>query len=106
MQSLSDQTIYHWLRELRVAHSQYQLSALCGRSPGWFSSTRCQGRQASSTALLILMQQLDRIATQETDWLRARQLRLVIERMKDEIILRAELSRRTVAKRDQSSCEV
>ena len=101
MQYLSDQTIFHWLLELRVAHSQYHLSALCGRSPGWFSSTRCQGRQASSAALLILVQQLDRITKRETDWLRAQQLRLVIQRMKNEIIRRAECTRRTGAKREQ-----
>ena len=84
MHTISDQIIYHWLRELHVVRSQYHVSALCGRTPGWFSSTRCQGRVMPSSAMRILVGHAEQQATQETDALNRERLRIVIARMRDE----------------------
>lgn len=89
MHKISDQTIFHWLRELRIVRSQYDVSKLCGRSAGWFSSTRCQGRDLPTSALLALVWHMEKKAAQETDKLAQERLRVIIARMREECTHRA-----------------
>ncbi|WP_439552516.1 hypothetical protein [Falsiroseomonas sp.] len=89
MPSITDQTIYHWLRELQIVRSQYHVSELCGRSAGWFSSTRCQGRDMPVSAVLALVWHMEKKAEQETDKLAQERLRVMIARMREECTHRA-----------------
>jgi len=98
MPNISDQTIYHWLRELRVAHSQYHVSALCGRSPGWFSSTRCQGRNIPASTLLTLVAYMEHEATREKDPLARERLRIIIA------CIRQECMQRNLHKKKHNRC--
>lgn len=84
MHTISDQTIYHWLRELHVVRSQYHVSALCGRTPGWFSSTRCQGREVPASTILMLVHHAHERLEQETDPLAQERLRIVTTAMREQ----------------------
>ncbi|WP_431303775.1 hypothetical protein [Sediminicoccus sp. BL-A-41-H5] len=96
MHKISDQTMFHWLRELGVARSQYHVSALCGRSPGWFSSTRCQGRDILAKDILVLVRYAHQRAEQETEPLAQERLRIVIKGME------TEAAQRTLCKRKRT----
>jgi hypothetical protein len=89
MKYISDQTIYLWLRELRIVGSQYHLSALCGRSPGWFSSTRCQGRQMTPAAIMMLVSHLQQVAERECDALARERVRVITTHIQQQIMHRA-----------------
>ncbi len=89
MNKITDQTIFHWLRELRIVRSQYDVSKLCGRSAGWFSSTRCQGRDMPVSAVLALVWHMEKRAAQETDDLARERLRVMIARVQQECTHRA-----------------
>jgi hypothetical protein len=89
MNKITDQTIFHWLRELCIVRSQYDVSKLCGRSAGWFSSTRCQGRHLPASALCVLVWHMENKAAQETDDLARERLRVMIARMREECTHRA-----------------
>ena len=84
MKYLSDQTIYRWLRELRVLRSQYHVSELCGRSPGWFRSTRCQGRDIPAKDILTLVRYAHEHMAQETEPLAQERLRIVTTAMREQ----------------------
>jgi hypothetical protein len=89
MHKITDQTIFHWLRELRIVRSQYDVSELCGRSAGWFSSTRCQGRYLPASALLALVWHMEQKMMRETDDLTRERLRVIISHVKQECTHRA-----------------
>jgi hypothetical protein len=101
MPSITDQTIYHWLRELQIVRSQYHVSELCGRSPGWFSSTRCQGRDMPASAVLTLVWHMEQKAAQETDDLARERLRVLTAHVRAECMNRA--VRKCGKKTDHSS---
>jgi len=96
MKYLSDQTMFHWLRELHVVRNQYHVSELCGRTPGWFSSTRCQGRDMPAGAILMLVRHAHEHMAQQTDPLAQERLRIVIS------ALREQAAQRTLRKRKRT----
>jgi hypothetical protein len=46
--------IFQNCRELHIIRTQSEFSALCGRTPHWFSSCKSQNLPASTEALLML----------------------------------------------------
>ena len=89
--TFTDHTIYHLLRHLHVVRSQYDFSRLCGRSAGWFSSTICRGREASPASLAVLASRLDLLAQQSDNWLAGQRIKLVSQRVQQELARRAML---------------
>ncbi len=101
MTYVNDKTIYRMLKIAHVIKSQYDLSALCGRSPGWFSSTRCQGRDMSPSALLVLTWRLQQKADQQSHSLTRETLIILSSRIHQEAMCRAQMRSALIHENEQ-----
>ncbi len=70
-------SLYHLVLTVLPDLNQYQFSRLCGRSPGWYSSSVCRGRPVTEATRVGLARGLRGMADTATSALAREQLMIL-----------------------------